>query len=70
MNTERTNIGTGFWLQWVLASMLGFAVGAPIGNAVIDWIFTALFGAAGGFMKWLVLRRQIAGAGRWVLDRV
>jgi len=70
MHTEPTNIGNGFWLQWVLASMLGFAVGAPIGNAVIDWIFTALFGAAGGFMKWLVLRRQIAGAGRWVLDRV
>jgi len=69
-NTERTNIATGFWLRWVLASMLGFAVGAPIGNAVTDWAFTALFGAAGGFMKWLVLRRQIAGAGRWVLDRV
>ena len=34
MNTERTNIGTGFWLQWVLASMLGFAVGAAMGNAV------------------------------------
>ena len=54
----------------MLASMLGFAVGAPIGNAVTDWIFTALFGAVGGFMQWLVLRRQIAGAGRWVLDRV
>ena len=70
MNTERTNIGSGFWLQWVLASMLGFAAGAAMGNAVTDWAFTALFGAAGGFMKWLVLRRQIAGAGRWVLDRV
>jgi len=38
MNTERTNIGTGFWLQWVLASMLGFAVGAAMGNAVSNSI--------------------------------
>ena len=67
MNTERTNIGTGFWLQWVLASMLGFAAGAVMGNAVTDWAFTALFGAVGGFMQWLVLRRQIAAAGWWVL---
>jgi hypothetical protein len=67
MNTERTNIGTGFWLQWVLASMLGFAAGAAMGNAVTDWAFTALFGAVGGFMQWLVLRRQIAAAGWWML---
>jgi len=64
---ERTNIGTVFWLQWVLASILGFAVGGAMGNAVTDWIFTALFGAVGGFMQWLILRRQIAGAGWWVL---
>jgi len=38
MNTERTNIGTGYWLQWVLASMLGFAVGAAMGNAVANSI--------------------------------
>ena len=56
-----------FLLQWMLASILGFAVGAALGNAVTDLIFTALFGAVGGFMQWLVLRRQIAGAGWWVL---
>ena len=38
MNTERTNIGTGFWLQWVLASMLGFAAGTAMGNAVANSI--------------------------------
>ena len=38
MNTERTNIGTGYWLRWVLASMLGFAVGAAMGNAVANSI--------------------------------
>jgi hypothetical protein len=67
MRIERTRAEWGFWLQWVLASILGFAMGAAIGNVVTDLIFTALFGAVGGFMQWLVLRHQIAGAGWWVL---
>jgi len=99
MNTERTNIGTGFWLQWVLASMLGFAVGAAMGNAVANSIppmtctqsssdslidrltnfpcilqtfdldlalIVVILELAGGFMHWLVLRRRIAGTGWWV----
>ena len=67
IQARNAEIGWGFWLQWVLASILGFAVGAAIGNAVTDLIFMALFGVVGGFMQWLVLRRQIAGAGWWVL---
>jgi len=67
MKPQYAFVGSRFWLQWVLASMLGFAVGAAMGNAVTDWAFTALFGAVGGFMQWLVLRRQIAAAGWWVL---
>lgn len=91
---ERARVGWHIWLQWVLASILGFAVGAAVGNAVIDSIppmtcaqsssdtlvdkltnfpcmlpmlYGAFLGVAGGFMQWLVLRRQIAGAGWWVL---
>ncbi len=87
---ERARVGWHIWLQWVLASILGFAVGAAVGNAVIDSIppmtcaqsssdtlvdkltnfpcmlpmlYGAFLGVAGGFMQWLVLRRQIAGAG-------
>ena len=67
MQTGDMKIGWNFWLQWLLASILGFAVGAVIANAVTDLIFTALFGVAGGFMQWLVLRRRIVGAGWWVL---
>jgi hypothetical protein len=67
MKPQYALVGSRFWLQWVLASILGFAVGAAMGNAVTDWIFTAVFGAGGGSMQWLVLRRQIAGAGWWVL---
>ena len=67
MQTSNAAIGGRLWLQWVLASTLGFAIGAAIGNAVTDLIFTALFGVAGGFTQWLVLRHRILGAGWWVL---
>jgi hypothetical protein len=34
MNTERTNVGWGFWLAWVLASIMGFGMGSLIGMSV------------------------------------
>jgi MFS family permease len=34
MNTERTNIGWGFWIAWVLASIVGFGMGSLIGMSV------------------------------------
>ena len=67
MPTSNMEVGWSFWLQWMLASILGFAVGAAMANAVTDLIFTALFGVAGGFTQWLVLRHRILGAGWWVL---
>jgi hypothetical protein len=67
MQTSDMKIGWSFWLQWILASILGFAVGAAMAIAVTDLIFTALFGVAGGFTQWLVLRHRILGAGWWVL---
>jgi hypothetical protein len=77
MNIERTDVGTGFWLAWILASAIGFGVGGAIGYAIMSVLnsttvivglaFGAVFGAAGGTMQWLILRRQITGAGWWVL---
>ena len=67
MQTSDMKIGWSFWLQWVLASILGFAVGAAMANAVTALIFTVLFGVAGGVTQWLVLRHRILGAGWWVL---
>ncbi len=50
-NTERTQVGWGFWLWWVLASAVGFAaVGAGVGIA-----------------QWFVLRRHVSRAGWWIL---
>lgn len=34
MNTERTNIGWGFWIAWILASIVGFGMGSLIGMSV------------------------------------
>jgi hypothetical protein len=31
MNNERTTIGWGFWIVWVLASVIGFGMGSFIG---------------------------------------
>ena len=50
-NTERTQVGWGFWLWWVLASAVGFAV----------------VRAGVGIAQWFVLRRHVSRAGWWVL---
>jgi len=38
MQSSNAKIGWSLWLQWVLASMLGFAIGAAMGNAVANSI--------------------------------
>ena len=80
MNTERTNIGWGFWLTWVLASTMGFGFGGLLGFGVAYGLFdreifdapigiTAgiVIGATSGFLQWFVLREKVAQAGWWVL---
>ena len=66
------SVGWRLWLWWVLANTVGWAVGGYVGVAVVNtdvaWIVGA--GACGtvlGVLQWLVLRRQVARAGRWVL---
>jgi hypothetical protein len=78
MNTNQNHAERDFWFRWVLASFLGFAVGGVLGGFTMFafrgdlWIlgfalFGAMFGAAGGIMQWLVLRRYVARSGGWVL---
>ena len=50
--------GWGFWLWWVLASM-GVFFGVFFGGFAGGFV--------GGALQWLVLRRQVARAGWWVL---
>jgi hypothetical protein len=80
MNTERTTIGWGFWLAWVLATIVGFVIGALLGMSVAYGLFdrdvfdatigiTAgiVMGATAGCLQWVVLRDKVAQAGWWVL---
>ncbi len=68
-------VGWRLWLWWVLASTVGWAVGGPVGVAVgssgdiivAGYVGVAVGGIVAGELQWLVLRRQVAGAGWWVL---
>ena len=67
--------GWPLWLRWVLASTAGLAMGRPVSMAVGSSRNLIVAGAAGvaiggivaGVLQWLVLRRRVTGAGRWVL---
>ena len=78
MNTNQNDVGKGLWLQWVLASFLGFAVDGIVGGFAMFafqgefWIlglalFGPIFGVVGGIVQWFVLRRYVARSGGWVL---
>ena len=79
MPADRGLLGWRLWLWWVLASSVGwvlglaggFAAGFAIGGAVSgiasQSAFGAVLGASIGTLQWVVLRRQIARAGWWVL---
>jgi len=71
MNTERARVGWGFWLWWVLASTVGFAVAFAVFEAVPEAVGfavrMAVGGASVGIAQWLVLRQQVSRAGWWVL---
>ena len=77
MNTNQKNIGIGFWLAWLLASTLGFGVGAVVGIGILLTLrvpnsagfpifFGAIFGAIGALGQWMLIRRQISEAGLWI----
>ncbi len=77
MKTNQKSIGFGVWLTWVLASTLGFGVGAVLGIIILiaaqvpegtafPILFGIIFGAVGGLAQWLVLRRQIPDSGLWI----
>ena len=85
MNLERTQVGWGFWLWWVLGSIAGLSVGALVAlpmyiivatsPGTLDLgragvVFGIVFGASVGIGQWSVLRRQVARAGWWVLASI
>jgi len=65
----------GFGLRWVLLTTLGCGVGSAIANTVarpmpesmhhvVGW---TVDGACVGGAQWILLRRELTGAGWWVL---
>lgn len=76
MNANQNHVGRGFYLQWVLASAIGFGVGAILGMVMAIYAdintpvafaisFGIVFGAVGGLAQWLILRRHIPEVGLW-----
>ncbi len=77
-NARRTPIGRGFWLSWVLATVIGVVLGIALmfagAGALLDGKPRAVFGAGLGgvfgttigLAQWLVLRRHVGGIGAWV----
>jgi hypothetical protein len=79
MNADQKEVSRGFWLQWTLASAIGFSVAAIFASGlsfalfprdtfdiVTGLSFGIVFGALGGLAQWLVLRKQFPGTGLWV----
>ena len=70
MTIERANVGWGLWLQWVLASTVGGAVGLAVGDAVdgalgdaVDGaVFGTVFGAITGVALVWLLRQPVPKA--------
>ncbi len=88
MKVKRSQVGWGFWLQWVLASTVGCFLGFLIvfildmltilivedvieSGVLVVLLSSSMLGAALGSvvsgMQWLVMRRHVSRAGRWVL---
>ncbi len=78
--SERSRpVGWGWWLLWVLASVVGWGVGGVmsvpvallVGTALgtsVGWaVAGAVAGAVVGVWQWLVLRRQTVRASWWIV---
>jgi hypothetical protein len=60
------------WLQWMLATSLGWAVGLPIAGLAVAAVYTfveipAVGGAVIAIAQWFVLQRKFDGSGWWIL---
>jgi hypothetical protein len=80
MKVERSQVGWGFWLGWVVASTVGWFVGLIMMYIIgflmaesfdIEWLtdlyMGIMLGIGVGVLQWLVLRRRVSRAGWWVL---
>ncbi len=72
-DAERAQVGWGFWLWWVLASIVGFAVGGFVAIVVFVFvIFSAALDVVGGTLLSAVLGAVLGaslGIAQWLVLR-
>jgi hypothetical protein len=74
MNRKQTQVGWGFWLQWVVATSVCGAVGGVLISACIgalgdlggNVVGNTASGLVAGIGQWLVLRQWLERASWWV----
>lgn len=64
-STGTSYAGLILWLEWVLASIVGFAIGGAVGSLVSPTFGFIVTGAVVGFFQWMILRQYMVQAG-WV----
>jgi hypothetical protein len=73
MNAQRLSVSWLFWLQWVLANIVGWAAGEAVGfflpenTLLTGTLHMMVMGAAGGIAQWFILRRYLEPVGWWAL---
>lgn len=82
MKTEIAHVRWGLWLQWILATIMGFVVGLTVGGPIAliaGWLtggilafpmLGVMIATPVGLVQWLVLRQQIPRVGWWVLASI
>jgi hypothetical protein len=62
-------------IGWCIGIMMGFVAGyapielighTPLGEGLASCVHAIVLGAVVGILQWVVLRRRVPGAGRWV----
>jgi hypothetical protein len=62
VSNHQGRMAWGVWPQWVLASAIGFTIGS-----LLDFGFLSGIAVTVGVVQWLVLRRYLPSASRWIL---
>jgi hypothetical protein len=67
-SVENTRVGWGFWLQWVLASIVGVTIGQVISEIfILGFELYVIQGLSVGLLQWLVFRSRVSTSGWWIL---